>query len=562
MNVIVLMNDTFRRDHIGAYGNGWIHTPNLDRFAEQSAVFDRFYIASYPTIPNRWDVATGRYGFPIRGWEPLAPEDVTVAQLLGQAGYTTQLIYDPPQIGYHNFDYTRGFDAWWWVRGQHADPYMTDPDIAQPVGAQYHKCKNVSAMRLYRRNQGVQRYDRDHKVARIAQAACDWLETNHRLDRFALFVDMWDPHEPFDPPWYDLARYADPEYEGDSIIYPPYGRSTFMSGDEAAHVRALYAGQVTTVDRWVGRILETVERLGLDRETLVMFMTDHGHLFGEHDLEGKPGGQLGNLYEITTRIPLMVRHPDGLGAGKRVQGIAQPVDILPTIMDVAGGSGPVAGDPFGPSNIVVDAPTGDAGEVAGRSLWPLVNGDSDAVRDHAVSGRFPAVVEGRMHQPGVGHLFDGWVGSDRVVEALTVSETDWAMICSPKGRPSELYDLKADPGQMNNVIDQHPDRAKAMYAKAVEALERGDALPARLRPFTEGVPQAATDLAQDLWSFDDDGGGEIAFTSEAEALAVGRDAEGNPNRKVRQTTFGEVLSRNARGLVYVHGQYYWASDLA
>ena len=62
--------------------------------------------------------------------------------------------------------------------------------------------------------------------------------------------------------------------------------------------------------------------------------------------------------------------------------------------------------------------------------------------------------------------------------------------------------------------------------------------------------------------FDDDGGTEIAFTSEAEALAAGRDAEGNPNRKVRQTTYGEVLSRNARGLVYVHGQYYWASDLA
>ncbi|MCH7740962.1 MAG: sulfatase-like hydrolase/transferase, partial [Chloroflexi bacterium] len=71
MNVIVLMNDTFRRDHMGAYGNDWIHTPNFDHLAEQSAVFDRAYIASYPTIPNRWDLATGRYGFPTRGWEPL-----------------------------------------------------------------------------------------------------------------------------------------------------------------------------------------------------------------------------------------------------------------------------------------------------------------------------------------------------------------------------------------------------------------------------------------------------------------------------------------------------------
>ena len=110
-NVIVLMNDTFRRDHMGAYGSEWIHTPNFDRLAEESAVFDRAYIASYPTIPNRWDLATGRYGFPTRGWEPLAPDDVTLAQILTAAGYTTQLLYDPPQLGYHTDDYTRGFQA-------------------------------------------------------------------------------------------------------------------------------------------------------------------------------------------------------------------------------------------------------------------------------------------------------------------------------------------------------------------------------------------------------------------------------------------------------------------
>ena len=96
----------------------------------------------------------------------------------------------------------------------------------------------------------------------------------------------------------------------------------------------------------------------------------------------------------------------------------------------------------------------------------------------------------------------------------------------------------------------------------MEALEKGGALPGRLRPFTEGIPQATTDLAQELWSFDDDRGTEIAFASEAEALAAGRDADGNPNRTVNRTTFGEVLSRNSKGLVYVHGQYYWAGDLA
>jgi arylsulfatase A-like enzyme len=364
-----------------------------------------------------------------------------------------------------------------------------------------------------------------------------------RHEKFFLWVDMWDPHEPFDPPWYDLWRYADPHFEGDRIFYPPYGRNSYMSDDEAKFVRALYAGQVTTVDRWVGRILETVERLGLDRNTMIVHITDHGHLFGEHDLEGKPGGQLGNLYQVTTHVPMFIRHPDGVGAGRRIGGIVQPQDVMPTVLEAAG----------------IKVPDG----LYGRSLLPLMNGDVQKVRDHAVSGRFPAVVEGRERQPGVGHLFDGWVGSDRVVEALTVTDDDgWAMVCNPKGRPSELYDLSTDPAQQANVADQHPDRAKAMYAKAVESLEQGGGLPDRLRPFTEGVPQAATRQDTELFAFRDDRGNEVAFPTEREALAMGRDASGELVRKVERTRFGDLLSRNPHNLVFVHGQYYWASDLA
>ena len=88
MNVILLVNDTFRRDHLGCYGNDWIKTPNLDAFAERAAVFDQYYIGSYPTVPNRWDMAAGKYGFPTRGWEPLRREDRTLAQMLGAPACT------------------------------------------------------------------------------------------------------------------------------------------------------------------------------------------------------------------------------------------------------------------------------------------------------------------------------------------------------------------------------------------------------------------------------------------------------------------------------------------
>ena len=86
MNIILLMNDTFRRDHLGCYGNEWIATPHLDRFAQRSAVFDQYYIASYPTVPNRWDMLTGRFGFPTRGWEPLSG----AAQVRSRSGHRTE----------------------------------------------------------------------------------------------------------------------------------------------------------------------------------------------------------------------------------------------------------------------------------------------------------------------------------------------------------------------------------------------------------------------------------------------------------------------------------------
>ena len=108
MNVIVIVNDTFRRDHLGCYGSSWVHTPNLDAFAERSAVFDQYTIASYPTVPNRWDMAVGRFGFPTRSWEPLRRGDVTLAQVLAQHGVHTQMIWDTPMLGLHDYNYTRG----------------------------------------------------------------------------------------------------------------------------------------------------------------------------------------------------------------------------------------------------------------------------------------------------------------------------------------------------------------------------------------------------------------------------------------------------------------------
>ena len=96
MSVVVIVADTFRRDHLGFYGNTQIHMPRLDRFSQQSTVFDRCYAASFPTMPVRADLSTGRFTFSHMGWEPLPKNEVTLAQVLSENRYHTFGVTDTP----------------------------------------------------------------------------------------------------------------------------------------------------------------------------------------------------------------------------------------------------------------------------------------------------------------------------------------------------------------------------------------------------------------------------------------------------------------------------------
>lgn len=532
MNVILLVNDTFRRDHLGCYGNDWLKTPNLDAFARRAGVFDQYYIGSYPTVPNRWDVAVGRYGFPTRGWEPLQPEDRTMAQMLSSAGVHTQMIWDTPMLGAHDYNYTRGFKGVYFSHGQKGDPWITNPDLPVRFGAQPHKIKNVKSLDGYLRNHFDRRHEREYPVARTMSDAIEWLETNHNHDRFFLYVDMWDPHEPFDCPWYDYELYADPDYKGDRITYPQYGRATYMTEAEHQDVRALYAGGATLVDRWVGRFLDMAERLGLFEDTLIIWTTDHGHLFGEHGLHGKPGAEMGRLYEETTRIPLLVHHPDGIGAGQRIRGIVQPADILPSVLDFMN----------------VPVPQG----VEGKSFIPLMRGEAPDGPAYAFSNRYPqnAATVG-------GAAFDGWVGSGRVVEPGTVTSDEWTAICMPAGLPSELYNLKADPHQNHNVIGDYPEVAERMKQAWLTFLREHGSTEARISAFTQGLTGAPDITGRTVYAFRDDLGQWIAFASEekAEAAAYRDDAPG-PERVVEAITFSDLLADNPENLIHLYDQYY------
>ncbi|MBI1928715.1 sulfatase-like hydrolase/transferase, partial [Candidatus Poribacteria bacterium] len=123
MNLIFIVSDTFRRDHLGCYGNPAIRTPYLDKFATISTVFDAAYLCSFPTVPARFEFLTGMVAFPTRGWQPMPTDQTTLAERLREVGYISMGIFDTSNLMRQGYNYMKGFNAFEWVRGQEGDEH-------------------------------------------------------------------------------------------------------------------------------------------------------------------------------------------------------------------------------------------------------------------------------------------------------------------------------------------------------------------------------------------------------------------------------------------------------
>lgn len=456
MNVICIMLDSLRTDHVGAYAGAAARarTPNMDRFAAESLVFESAYAGSFPTLPCRRDLFTGRWGHPFNTWDEMERDLPTLAQTLRGRGYVTGLVFDTPMFMTQGNYLDRGFGSIEWIRGQGGEPWISDAFVDIELPAAEHKVK-AAGLRRYLLNQSRRRFESDYLVARVMTEAVHWLERNYKQEHFFLWIDSWDPHEPWDPPKYYVDLY-DPGYEGEEVIYPCYGFSReIMSEAELKHVQALYAGEVTLVDRWLGHLLDTVELLGLKENTLVLLLSDHGHYFGDHGLQGKPWGDLGQLYEPMVHQTFMLYHPDG-EKGRRTRGLVQPVDWFPTACELLG----------------LETPQ----QVQGRSFAPLVRGEAETHRDYAISGRnlddqwgtVPATVT-----DGIWTLVY-WPNKDLKYKGGEVRLETYANTGMPERRVDELFYMPDDPHQEENVLATHPAEAARLHRALLELVELGD----------------------------------------------------------------------------------------
>jgi len=312
------------------------------------------------------------------------------------------------------------------------------------------------------------RSEEDYFPARTVNTAIRWLERNRTQKPFFFYLDLFDPHEPWDPPSYYTQIY-DPDYQGEEVIYPQYWYwREFLTEAELNHCRALYWGECTMVDYWFGRLMARLESLNLLEDTVVVFTADHGFYFGEHGIigkalfgerEGRPTFNRSPIYDEVARIPLVMYVPGMKPATHDV--FTGFVDLMPTLLELAG----------------VDVPDG----VQGRSLLPVLQGERVPWRDFFVTSW--AIV----HQPGktVSRAVDG---TERVVlspRPSTIHAREWTLIYSVAGDEVELYHTATDPGQTRNVVKEHPDVARRLHATFLRFLEQCGTREEYLQPRRE-----------------------------------------------------------------------------
>lgn len=433
MNLIVICIDSLRQDHVSFYNpDSPVETPNIDRFAQRCVSFTNVYPEALPTIPVRTQLMAGQRTLPNRPWQPLTRGDRTLADLLGRYGYTSAFITDVYHYFKPGYNFHRSFRVWRWIRGQEYDPYRSAPlkrlRLKDHINERFPPGWERLVLACL---QNIEPFDKadDYFCAQVMHEACQWLEANRIHDRIFLWVECFDPHEPWTPPR-EFDRYTDPHYQGKRYILPPGGlAANYFTLEEIACIRGLYAGEVAYVDHYIGVLLEALETWGFFENSLILLVSDHGHPLAEH---GKFLKGPDRMYNELLKVPLMLHFPGGEWGGRKLDTLGLFHDIPVTLLDALGY-------------------TSDLDAFQGRNLMPVIRGEVASIHQAIITG---------YHE-----------GEDRCIR-----DKQWSYIRRPNGEPDELYDLLADPQERNNLIDAHPEEAQRLASAFGEAFVAAQAI--------------------------------------------------------------------------------------
>ncbi len=416
LNIIVIITDTWRWDYLGVAGNSRIKTPNIDALAAESIYFENCFADGLPTIPARRVMHTGNSILPEKSkWVPLRNSDTTFAEILGKAGFTSSFIVDTFHHFKPNMNFHKGFDGWTWVRGQESDPYKSGPKNAVNPDdyVPEHLINDYYRERImqYVLNTKDRTSEEDYFCAQSCNEAVKWIGENKDNDGpFMVFMDMFDPHEPWDAPPRFQKMYRD-SFPVDRYIFGYGVQEADVLPEDYPILKDLYAAEVTFSDYCIGRLIDSVKEMGLWNNTIIVFSSDHGTHIGEQGCVQK---QAKLLNSCLARVPLIIHHPDKSTYGKRISALTSHMDFLPTFLSMLEVE----------SNLTFD----------GHNMWDLVTGAKDKLRDYAVTGydNFGSVHTSKWH-----YLRNVW-GDD-------------------PGLGPQLYDVENDYHEEKNIIAKHPD---------------------------------------------------------------------------------------------------------
>lgn len=375
-NILWICTDQQRYDTIAALGNDLIRTPNVDRLVRSGVTFTRTYCQSTVCAPSRASYLTGRYprttGCRQNG-QTLPAGERLVSRMLADAGYVCGLSgkqhlasCSDGKVEVRGDD---GYTEFHW--SHHPQPDWPENEYTQWLAAQDKTWKQLYGEPItpYVIHGVPAEY---HQTTWCAEMAIQFLQRNKNRPWFFNF-NCFDPHHPFDPPPEYLARYdpADmplPKYRpGELENKTRYQRLDHqwahnnpgefhvdgMTDDDHRQVKAAYYAMIELIDDQVGRMLAALEESGQAENTLVIFMSDHGELLGDHGLYFKGP----HFYEEAVHVPLIFSWPGRYAEDLQVGGLVELVDIVPSLLDAAGLETPAA--------------------VQGRSLSELLTGQAD-----------------------------------------------------------------------------------------------------------------------------------------------------------------------------------------
>jgi len=347
-NVLLVVVDALRADHLGCYGNDRVGTPNIDALAEKGVVLENCYAQAPYTLTSFGSILTGKYprrhglvaqkpGVRMRPNLTL-PLHLKTARLAG----TGELLRDEDYATAtfmtgalsHGSGLARGFDVYSEAVLGH-DPVEVD--------SRWSHFRSELLLWVLQ-NKLKQRVD----SSLVVNTAREWL-AEHRDRRWMAMVHLYSTHTPYDPPKCHREPYLDPEYDGPFDAFYAMHRYAIEAGEytpnpeDLERIRDLYAAGTAQADAMIGELMGELEALGMADDTIVIVTADHGEDLGElrRVRTATESGEMrywehNHMWQTNLRVPFVISAPGRLSEGVRVSGIVETIDILPTLCDLAG----------------------------------------------------------------------------------------------------------------------------------------------------------------------------------------------------------------------------------